>query len=239
MNLKTTIILAGGLGTRLQPVLGDRPKVLALAGGKPFLHYLITYLASQRIEEVILSVGFLAEQVRAFAGNGSSWGIKVRYIQESSPLGTGGATRLACIGLQEPFLVINGDTLFLAELAALEQAHRQAGTHGTICLRLMTDIEARGQVVIDAAGLIHNFTEKPQIGGTSLANGGIYLFEPGILEKMPPGKPVSLEREFFPELARAGKLSGFIQDAYFCDIGTPDNLAGFENDLVSGKVIIP
>ncbi len=236
MNVTTAIVLAGGLGKRLRTVISDRPKALAPAAGKPFLHYIFTFLASQGIQETILSVGYLADQVKAFAGTGSSWGMKIRCVQEEIPLGTGGAARLASSGLPEPFLVMNGDTLFLVELAALEKAHKHSGALATLCLRLMTDIEARGRVEIDPAGMIRNFHEKPQNQGTALANGGIYLFEPGALDSISENKPTSLEKDFFPHLALAGKLSGFIQDAYFCDIGTPENLALFENDLLSGRL---
>ncbi len=236
MSITTAIVLAGGFGTRLRPLLSDRPKVLAPAAGLPFLHYTLTYLASQGIDEVILSIGYLADQVRAYAGTGSSWGINVKYVEENFPLGTGGAARLASAGLLEPFLVINGDTLFLVDIASLNQAHSRVGTPATLCLRLMADIEVRGQVEIDAAGMIRNFNEKPQKQGPALANGGIYLFDPGFLDLIPENQPASLEKDLFPALAHAGKLSGYIQDAYFCDIGTPESLAAFENDIQTAKV---
>ncbi len=236
MSITTAIILAGGLGTRLRPILSDQPKVLAPAAGKPFLHYVFTYLTSQGIQEAILSVGYLADQVKSYAGTGSSWGLKVRYIQEKTPLGTGGAARLAGTGLQEPFLVLNGDTLFLIELFSLEKVHRQTGALATMCLRHMQDVEVRGRVEIDAEGIIRNFYEKPLNHGASLANGGVYLFRPGVLETLPENQPVSLEKDLFPQLARSGSLGGFIQDAYFCDIGTPNSLAAFENDIQCGKL---
>ena len=236
MSVTTAIVLAGGLGTRLRPVLNNRPKVLAPAGGKPFLYYILKYLASQGIQEVIVSLGYQADQVRDYAGNGSTWGIEVKYVQEISPLGTGGAARLASARLYEPFLVINGDTLFMVGLAALNQAHRQAGTPATLCLKLMEDIETRGQVEIDAAGLIRRFHEKPETHNASLANGGIYLFEPGVLDPLPENQPASLEKDLFPKLALEGKLSGYVQDAYFCDIGTPKTLAVFDDDLRKGIV---
>jgi NDP-sugar pyrophosphorylase family protein len=239
MSVSTAIILAGGLGTRLRPSLSDRPKVLAPTAGKPFLHYILTYLASQGIKNVTVSVGYLADQVKAYAGNGQTWGIEARYVQESSPLGTGGAARLASTGLLEPFLVLNGDTLFLVDFAALIQAHRQSRAPATLCLRLMKDIETRGRVEMDGTGMIRDFHEKPQDRGAALANGGIYLFDPGTLDAIPAGQPASLEKDLFPQLAHFGKLSGYVQEAYFCDIGTPETLAAFERDLVSGKVDLP
>jgi NDP-sugar pyrophosphorylase family protein len=239
MSRTTAIILAGGLGTRLRPILSDHPKVLALAAGKPFLHYIFTYLASQGIKNVTVSVGYLADQVRAYAGTGQAWGIEVRYVQESSPLGTGGAARLASAGLHKPFIILNGDTLFLVDLAALIHAHSQSKAPATLCLRLMTDIETRGRVEMDDTGMIRDFHEKPQDRGAALANGGIYLFDPGTLDAIPAGQPASLEKDFFPQLAQSGKLSGYVQQAYFCDIGTPETLAAFERDFLSGKVDLP
>jgi D-glycero-alpha-D-manno-heptose 1-phosphate guanylyltransferase len=238
MSVTTAIILAGGLGTRLRSILSDCPKVLAPVGGKPFLGYLLQYLASQGVQEVILSVGYLAHQVKAFAPIAATWNLQVRIVQETAPLGTAGAARLASSGLLKPFLLVNGDTLFLVDISALEKAHRQSAALATMCLRHMTDVSARGRVEIDTNGLIQNFQEKTQIQGNALANGGIYLFEPGALDIVPEGKPASLETDLFPKLASMGKLAGFVQDAYFCDIGTPESLAEFENDLRSGKVTL-
>ncbi len=239
MSVTTAIILAGGLGTRLRSILGDRPKVLAPVAGKPFLGYLFQYLASQGVQEVILSVGYLAHQVKAFAPSAATWNLQVKIVQETAPLGTAGAARLASSGLLKPFLLVNGDTLFLVDICALEKAHRQSGALATMCLRHMTDVSVRGQVDIDSDGMIRNFQEKPQTQGVgALANGGIYLFEPGALDIVPEGKPASLETDLFPKLALTGKLAGFVQDAYFCDIGTPESLAEFENDLRSRKVAL-
>lgn len=235
----TAIVLAGGLGTRLRRAVGDRPKVLAPAAGRPFLDYVLAYLAGQGIEKVILSLGYLADQVLAFAADGRRWGLEIGYSIEDSPLGTGGALRLAARGLQTPFFALNGDTLFLVDLETLWRAHRAAQATATIALLPVDEGGERGCVVVDSSGKILSFSEKPAGGGPALVNGGVYLLEPTALAEIPEGRPVSIEREIFPRLAAAGCLFGQVLPAYFADIGTPRSLAAFEADVAAGIVQLP
>jgi NDP-sugar pyrophosphorylase family protein len=238
----TAIVLAGGLGTRLRGAVGDRPKVLAPAAGRPFLDYVLAYLAGQGIKKAILSLGYLAEQVMSFAAGGKRWGLAIDYSVESTPLGTGGALRLAARGLQTPFYALNGDTLYLANLESLWGAHPRAQAAATIALLTLAEGRERGCVALDVSGKILSFAEKPAGGGLAagaLVNGGVYLLEPTALAGIPEGRPVSIEREVFPPLAAAGRLYGQVQRAYFADIGTPHSLAAFEADVASGKVIMP
>jgi NDP-sugar pyrophosphorylase family protein len=234
--LTIALVLAGGLGTRLRPVLADQPKSLALAAGKPFLDYVLAYLAGQGIQQVILCVGYLAEQVRSFVGDGRTWGLAVSYSQEQIPLGTGGALRQASAGLHSPYFALNGDTLFRVDLRSLWEAHCKAQALATVALLCVADGSARGCVKLDESGKIVAFDEKPDQAQAVLVNGGIYVLEPQALATLPSGQAVSIERDVFPGLAMRGQLAGQVQPAYFADIGTPESLAAFERDVVEGQV---
>jgi NDP-sugar pyrophosphorylase family protein len=232
----TAIVLAGGLGTRLRAVVADRPKVLALAAGRPFLNYILNLLAGQGIREVVLCVGYMAEKVKEFAGDGRPWGLHIRYSQEETPLGTGGALRKASAQMESPFFALNGDTLFMVDLNALWLAHCSTQALATVALLPVQDGSARGCVKLDENGKITSFDEKPPAKGIALINGGVYVLESGVLNSLPTGQPASIEREIFPSLAAKGKLAGHVEPAYFVDIGTPESLLAFEQDLIEGVI---
>jgi D-sedoheptulose 7-phosphate isomerase len=249
----TAIILAGGLGLRLRPAVADRPKVLAPAGGRPFLDYLLIYLSSQGIRQVILSVGYLAEQVLDFTGDGNLWGLTITNVSEPTPLGTGGAIKLASQGLQTAFFALNGDTLFQVNLLDLWRFHVARRALATISLR-KTPLDTgeqnqRGFIHLNEQGMIVSFSEKPGMtspsrvdlpvsnelteAGSLLTNGGVYILTPDALASLEPGQPASLEQVIFPKLAASGQLAGCPQSGYFIDIGTPQSLARFEKDLLA------
>jgi NDP-sugar pyrophosphorylase family protein len=244
------LVLAGGLGTRLRAVLADRPKSLAPAAGKPFLHYVLDYLHQQGLRRVILCVGYLAGQVRDFTGDGQHWGLEVTYSLEQAALGTGGALRQASAGLDEPFFALNGDTLFSVDLYALWEYHARLGSLATVALLRVADGSAagsaRGCVRLAEDGHILAFDEKPaqaQVETPNLAslqtvlvNGGVYVLEPSALTEIRPGQAASIERDVFPRLASRGQLAGLEQSAYFADIGTPESLAAFERDVQNSGI---
>lgn len=232
----TAVVLAGGLGTRLRSIVADRPKVLAQAADQPFLYYILNYLASQGLHQVVLCVGYLADQVQDFAGDGSAWGLQINYSLEESPLGTGGALRQASLQMEGPFFALNGDTLFMVDLSALWLAHCSTQALATVALLPVSDGSARGCVTLDENNRIISFNEKPAATGVALVNGGVYVLEPGALDSVPANRPVSIEREVFPEQAAQGLLAGYVQPAYFTDIGTPESLSVFEKDLLAGVV---
>jgi NDP-sugar pyrophosphorylase family protein len=246
------VILAGGFGTRLRAALTDRPKVLAPVAGRPFLDYLLDYLAGQAIHKVILSVGYLADQVRNYAAAGQRWGLELSYAREDAPLGTAGGIKLASQAFEEPFFALNGDTLFQVELAELWQCFLRLGTEAAIALRKVPagsgEQAARGAVRLlsgeNCCRKIVEFTEKP-VGGNQAeriaseaaeawTNGGIYVLTPQALAEVPLGQAISIERQVFPALAARGQLAGCQQDGYFMDIGTPESLAAFEQDVIKG-----
>lgn len=239
----TAIVLAGGLGTRLRAIIDDRPKVLAPAAGRPFLDFVLTNLAQQGIKHVRLSTGYLAEQIRAFAGIGEPWGLKISYCEEEIPLGTGGALLKSSLDLDErTFYALNGDTLFLVDLKRLWRIHHKYRPAATIGLRLVnrSDQSQRGCVTLEKDGRIRGFDEKParkrRDKGEILINGGVYLLERTVFDNIPADTKFSIERELFPQLARQGQLVGDVQPGYFADIGLPQSLDKFEADLHNGVV---
>jgi D-sedoheptulose 7-phosphate isomerase len=234
----TAFVLAGGLGTRLRPAVQDLPKVLAPAAGAPFLDYVLAFLAGQGIRNVVLCVGYQAGQVRAFAGDGSRWGLAIQYSEERTPLGTAGALRKAAEGYPGPFFALNGDTLFLTDLHALWHAHAETEGLATVALLQVPDGRGRGCVTLSESGKVSVFNEKPAEPGPALINAGIYILEPQALASVPAGVAVSLEKQIFPQLCSAGYLGGSPQAGYFTDIGTPESLASFERDVAAGRVLI-
>jgi NDP-sugar pyrophosphorylase family protein len=245
----TAILLAGGLGTRLQEKLAGRPKALALAAGKPFLDYLLEYLAGQRIRRIILSIGYLGDQIQDHVGDGHRWGLEVTYAVETQPLGTGGALRFASKGLQTPFFAMNADTLYQVNLDKLAECHWSTGADLTIALRKVPliggDIDQRGCVQIRQDGRIISFREKtiPESNIVSdpskttfyWTNGGIYLVRPQALDWIKPEVNISLEQDIFPNLSNQGQLYGCPLEGFFIDIGTPQSLARFEADILQGR----
>lgn len=223
----TAAILAGGLGTRLRPMVADRPKVLAQVGDRPFIFYLLDQLAAVRVRQVVLCTGYLAHQVRDTLGE--TYGpMNLLYSQEPSPLGTGGALCFALPLLEsETVLVLNGDSFCEANLRAFCLVHRLRGAQASLLLAEVTDTGRFGWVALDEEGRITGFREKGIATGGGWVNGGIYLINRALLETIPPQQTVSLEQDLFPAWIGRG-LYGFRSQGRFIDIGVPESLAGAE-----------
>lgn len=217
----TVLVLAGGMGTRLSPVIGDLPKVLAPVAGRPFLHYVLHYLRNQGISDIVLCTGYGAEQVADYCQDGSRWGVHVRYSAEVQPRGTGGAIKHAQpLIASDPFLVLNGDSLVQADLAHLISFHAEKQTWITIVLVEVPDKARFGSVVLASDDSIAGFNEKGH-QGAGLINAGIYLMERAVLEAMPARCNASVERDVFPCFVGKG-LYGMVVPGPFIDIGTPE-----------------
>lgn len=217
-------ILAGGLGTRLRSVVTDRPKVLAPVAGRPYLSHLIEYLAQYAIREVVLLVGHRADEVRAEMGDRHR-GVRLLYSMERTPLGTGGAVRLALPLLRAPHvLLLNGDSLCDADLNAFqrEQAHRAAEV-GMILTRV-SDTGRFGRVLLNDDGRVVYFAEKATTG-PGWINAGVYLLARHLIAEVPADRPLSLERDLMPSWVAADKVWGFASRGSFLDIGTPESYA--------------
>lgn len=219
-------ILAGGFGTRLRPVVGERQKVLAEIGGRPFILHLLDQLASAGTRDVVLCVGYQGMDVQNALGD-SYRSLSLRYSHEPEPLGTAGALRLALdLVHSDTVLVMNGDSFCDADFPAFLAEHRQRGAMASILLVQSDEPGRYGQLSLDEAGWITRFDEKPAPSGSNphWINAGCYLINRPCIESIPQGHPVSLEREVFPSWIGRGLL-GVRTQSRFVDMGTPDGYA--------------
>jgi len=219
----TAIILAGGLGTRLHSVTRDMiPKVMAEVRGKPFIHWQLHYLKKQGIHKIIMAVYHHADQVRAYVGDKYA-GLEVMYSVESSPLGTGGAARLALDQTDTTRVwILNGDTWFPVNLQAMLSNHRQTGNDITLALKKLVDFDRYGSVKLDKNRCIIAFKEKQPIS-EGYINGGIYLIESTLLKSFHSGTRFSLEHDLFEQKVGKLKIGGYISRSRFIDIGIPSD----------------
>jgi NDP-sugar pyrophosphorylase family protein len=217
------IILAGGLGTRLRPLVSDIPKPMAEVAGRPFMEYLLLQLRRAGVTRVVICAGFKAEPLNAYFGDGSRWGAALEYSIEPEPLGTAGALKLAEPLLSgDRWLVMNGDSFLDISLAGLAEAHRRTPAPATIALARVADVQRYGSVNCAEDGSLTRFVEKGHSTGPGLVNGGIYVIERRTLELIPDRGATSLERDVLPQLVGRG-LRGVQSDAFFIDIGVPED----------------
>lgn len=231
----TAFILAGGLGTRLRPVLGTLPKALAPVAGQPFLTYQLRWLKRNGVRRIVLCTGYQHELVENRLGDGSDLGLSLRYSVEAHPMGTAGALRQAQGEVRGTFLVLNGDTYLDIDLGALLVQHSNSALVATLALMRVDKAERYGAVTLDAQGKISHFGEKQQTG-PGLVNAGLYVCEPTVLDYFPQQDPLSLEVDVFPTLATHGLLGGHVVDGYTCDIGTPESYARFVRDVEQNRL---
>ncbi len=233
------LILVGGEGTRLRPLTSRLPKPVVPLVGQPFLGYMLEWLASHGVDDVVLSCGFRADGVKAVLGDGSGTKLRLRYVEEPEPLGTGGALKYAEDFLDERFFMLNGDVLTDIDLTAQLARHEQTGARGTVALMSVDDPSAYGLVRLEDGGAVRGFLEKPspdQID-TDLVNAGAYILEREILAETPPaGTNFSIERDVFPRLVGNGLFGFPARDAYWMDIGTPERYLQATFDILEGQV---
>ena len=220
----TAVILAGGFGTRLQPVVPDRPKVLANILDRPFLTFILDQLLSSGVKDVVLCTGYMADNVQNKLGN-SYKSLRLIYSRENVPLDTGGALRLALPYLNsDPVLVMNGDSFADIDLTFYLDWFFKKNCQASLLLTNVPDTGRYGKVTIAEDGLLLAFEEKGIKSGPGWINAGVYILKKSLVASMPVGTPFSMEREFFPELVDKG-LHGFCFDGEFIDIGTPETFA--------------
>lgn len=232
------LILAGGEGTRLRPLTSTIPKPVVPLVGRPFIVYMLQWLRAHGVDDVILGCGFMADGVRRVLGDGSELGIRLRYLEEPKPLGTGGALKFAEELLEERFFMLNGDVLTDIDLTAQLRQHERTGARATLALYPVDDPSAYGLVRLGGDGAVSDFIEKPGLDelDTNLINAGAYILEREVLEAMPAaGSNVSIEREVFPTLVGHG-LFGYEAAGYWLDIGTPGRYLKATYDILEGKV---
>jgi mannose-1-phosphate guanylyltransferase len=231
------LVLAGGAGTRLQPLTLTTPKPVMPLAGRPFLSFMLDWAHSHGVDEVILSCGFMSDEVKAVLGDIYD-GMRLRHVTEDEPLGTAGPVRLAYDQglLEERLLVLNGDVLTDIDLTAELAQHRGTGARATLALYPVDDTSSYGVVPTDEEGRVTEFIEKG--GGeppTNRINAGAYVLEREVVESIPAGRAVSFELEVFPSLVGNG-LYGYNAAGYWIDIGTPNRYLEATWDLLAGRV---
>ncbi len=233
------IVLVGGEGTRLRPLTSDVPKPALTLVDRPFLAYMVEWLARHGVTEVILACGFLPDVLREVLGDGERDGVRIRYVVEPEPRGTAGAFRFAAdqLGddLDDRFLALNGDVLTDLDLTALMRFHEAHGARATLGLYPVEDSSAYGLVRTGGEGEVLEFTEKTGEEAPGEINAGMYVLERSVMDLIPPGENVSIERDVFPRLVGEG-LCGLRLDGYWMDIGTPDRYLRASWDILEGRV---
>lgn len=228
------ILLAGGLGTRLQSVVSDRPKPMALIGGKPFMGYVVHELSRHGIRDIIFAVGYKGSMVEEYFGDGSDFGVTVSYAYEETLLGTAGAIKNAArYKTEDKIFVLNADTFYQIDYTRLLRLVEEKGLEMGLVLREVTDVSRYGQATL-SDGLLTGFDEKVAQARPGTINGGIYVLSGVLIEEIPEGK-VSLEHDMIPKWLKEGRrLGGFVNDGYFIDIGIPEDYYRFIEDVKEG-----
>ena len=220
----TAAILAGGLGSRLQPVVADRPKAMAEVQGRPFLTYLFDQLIGGGVRDAVLCTGYLGDHIKRSFGE-SYETLRLTYSREPTALGTAGALRLALPLLNsDPVLVMNGDSYCQADLQRFRIWHDRCCAKASLLLTEVSDTRRFGRVQVDGDGAVSAFSEKGKEDGPGWINAGVYLLDRCVLTEVPMARPVSLEREVLPGWIGRG-LYGFCNRARFVDIGNPESYA--------------
>jgi mannose-1-phosphate guanylyltransferase len=236
------VVLVGGEGTRLRPLTFTTPKQLLPIAGVPMIERVIANLARHGIDDVVLSMGYRPDAfVEAYPDERCAH-LPVRYAIEPELMDTAGAVRFAATwaGIDERFVVVNGDVLTELDLGELLSLHAERGAEATISLTPVDDPSRFGVVPTDAMGRVLAFIEKPPPGDapTNLINAGTYVLEPSVLERIPGGRRVSIERETFPALVEAGGLYALASEAYWIDTGTPETYLQANLDLIGPEGLV-
>ena len=233
------ILLVGGRGTRLLPLTLKTPKPMLKVAGVPFIAHQISYARSHGITRIIVAISYKTEQFLDYLGDGSTFGVEIVHAIENEPMGTGGAIANASTFLEsandEAVAIMNGDVLSAHDISAQVALHRAQKADATLHLTHVADARAYGSVPTDQQGRILAFVEKSDAPPTQFINAGCYIFQRNVIDQIPKGKVVSVERETFPNLlAHDARLWGYKSDRYWLDIGTPSALLKASIDLVTG-----
>jgi D-glycero-alpha-D-manno-heptose 1-phosphate guanylyltransferase len=217
------LLLVGGMGTRLRSVVSDKPKPLAPIGDISFLELLVLQLRAQGLHHLVMCTGFQAGQIEEKFGVGRKWNVTIEYSQETRPLGTGGATKLAerFVSQAPDFVVMNGDSFLELDFGQLIRFHREHGALATIAVRPVPDAARYGTVHVGTENHVVRFSEKMGIPEAGVINGGVYIFNREVLHRIPDG-PSSLEKDVLPGLLSHGVFA-LEQNGMFIDIGTPED----------------
>ena len=234
--MAVAILLVGGFGTRLMPLTKNTPKPMLTVAGLPVTEHQIAMAKAAGIKEIVLATSYLSEIFTPYFGDGSKWGISIKYAVEKEPLGTGGAIRNAAqlLSSDESIVILNGDVLSSHNLAEQIRQHEEHNADVTLHLTTVEDARAFGCVPTDQQGRVTAFLEKMENPVTNQINAGCYVFNPRVLSTIPLDTVVSVERETFPQLvANNAAVYGYVENAYWLDIGTPRALLKASIDIVN------
>ena len=233
------ILLAGGKGTRLRPLTIHTPKPVVPIFDRAFLHYQIDLLTQvPEIDEVILSLNYQPRRIEEIFGEGAGTGVRIRYVVEPAPLGTGGAIRYAAQGVADTIVVFNGDVMTSVDVNAVVRLHRERQAQATIVLTPVDNPSAYGLVETEPDGRVRRFLEKPSPDEITCdtINAGIYVLEPGTFDRIPKDVSYSIERAYFPSLIeRHETFVAYVDRGYWIDIGTPEKYIKVHHDMFDGR----
>ena len=235
------VIMAGGEGTRLRPLTSNIPKPMMPLANKPMMEHIVRLLRDHGFTDIVVTLAFLPQAIRTYFGDGSEFGVRMRYASEETPLGTAGSVRNAMAELDESFLVISGDVLTDIDLTALVEHHQESKAAATIGLRRVEDPVEFGIVITRDDGTVERFLEKPTWGQvfSDTINTGIYVLEPGTFEFIAAGKPVDFAADVFPAMLDAMlPVHGKVLEGYWEDVGTIEAYSRAHQDVLDGKVSV-
>jgi mannose-1-phosphate guanylyltransferase len=241
MGATDAVILVGGMGTRLRPLTLSAPKPMLPTAGVPFLTHLVARIREAGVTHIVLGTSYRAEVFQSYFGDGSAFGVEMEYVIEPAPLGTGGGIRNVAGRLRgDTTLIFNGDVLSGVDLRTLLATHADSDADVTLYLTKVEDPRAFGCVPTDAEGRVTAFLEKDPDPVTDQINAGTYVFRRALVDAIPAGRPVSVERETFPGLLAAGaRVIGHVDDTYWRDLGQPADFIAGSADLVQGLAPSP
>ncbi len=231
------LILAGGEGTRLRPLTSTVPKPVVPLVDRPFIAFMLDWLRSHGVEDIVISCGHMAAGVRNVLGDGDAFGVRLRYVEEPRPMGTGGALKYAESLLEDRFFMLNGDVLTDLDLTSLLEHHKSSDAVATLALTPVEDPSNYGLVRTQDEGQVTEFVEKPSADAVDTRNisAGAYVLERSVLDLLEPEQPASIERDVFPQLVGSG-LYGCVSEGYWLDIGTPERYLQGTFDILEGTV---
>jgi len=233
------VVMAGGSGARLRPLTINRPKPMVPLVNKPVIGHILDLLKRHGINEVVVTLQYMAESIQDYLGDGQSMDMNIRYSVEESPLGTAGSVKQAQEYLDETFIVISGDAVTDIDLGAVIAYHKAKQALATITLYHVPNPLEYGVVITDGEGRIQQFQEKPSWGEviSDTVNTGIYVLEPEVLNYFEPGVSFDFSKDLFPILlSRGDPMYGYVADGYWCDVGNINEYTRASNDVLEGRV---
>ena len=236
------LFLAGGMGTRLKPLTDDLPKPMVPIMGKPLLERNLLKLKNSGVDEIILSTSYKPHKIKEYFGDGAKMGLKIHYVCEDIPLGTGGAIKNAQEFFDDTFIIFNADILSNIDVTEMLKFHKEKHALATIAVTRVENPSQYGVIQYNEALYAESFIEKPKLSEakSNYINAGIYIFEPQVLEEIPDSEVVSIERETYPLLLEKGyPIAVYKSKEYWMDIGTIDKYRQAHQDILDGRYPLP